>query len=150
MTTEVTVVVLVLAFKKVVFVAMDDSVTNIVDPGCVVVRVATKLETVSMTVSVVVLANARGMTAPRRTSFSALPVGMHDSVVVDFLVVVLIEVLLTVIELFACTVLVLVVDGAIESVVLMVVEAAFWVFELVWKTVDPSLTVMEVGLGEEV
>jgi hypothetical protein len=50
---------------------------------------------------------------------------MQDRVVVDFLVVVLMEVLLTVTELFGCTVVVLVVLGSIETVVLMVVEAAF-------------------------
>jgi len=71
-------------------------------------------------------------------------------VVVDFLVVVLIEMLLTVTELLGCTVVVLVVLGSIEMVVLMVVEAAFWVLELVIKTVDPWLIVTDVGLGEDV
>ena len=75
---------------------------------------------------------------------------MQDKVVVDFLVVVLMEVLLTVTELLGCTVVVLVVLGSIETVVLMVVEAAFRVLKLVIKTVDPSLIVTDVGLGEDV
>jgi hypothetical protein len=75
---------------------------------------------------------------------------MQESVVVDFLVVVFMEVLLIVTELLGSTVVVLVVLGSIEMVVLTVVEPAFCVFELVMKTVDPWLTVIEVGLGEEV
>ena len=78
-----------------------------------------------LTVTVVVLATARGRTAPRRTSFFALRVGMQESVVVDFLVVVLMDVLLIVTESLGCTVVVLVVVGSIEIVVFTVVEAAF-------------------------
>jgi hypothetical protein len=64
-------------------------VTYTVDPGCVAVSVLIAPVTVVLSVRVVVLATARGMTAPRRTMRAGATVGIQDAVVVDFLVVVL-------------------------------------------------------------
>jgi hypothetical protein len=114
------------------------------------VRVERAWVAVVLSVIVVVLATARGITAPRRTMRLASAVGMQDSVVVDFLVTVLNVTLLTVTELFGAMVVVRVLDGSREIVVFAVMDAPLGVIELVMTTVEPWLTVIEVGLGEDV
>jgi hypothetical protein len=79
----------------------------------------------------------------------AAAVGIHDWVVVDFLVTVLYETVLIVIEA-GLTVVVLVLVGCTEMVVLTVVDAAFAELDLVIVTVDPSLWVIVVALGVDV
>jgi hypothetical protein len=107
------------------------------------------LVSVVLSVTVVVLAVARGTMAPRRTMRCAAAVGMHDWVVVDFLVTVLYETVLIVIEA-GLTVVVLVLVGCTEMVVLTVVDTAFAELDLVIVTVDPSLWVIVVALGVDV
>jgi hypothetical protein len=107
------------------------------------------LVSVVLSVTVVVLAVARGTMAPRRIMRFAAAVGIHDWVVVDFLVTVLYETVLIVIEA-GLTVVVLVLVGCTEMVVLTVVDTAFAELDLVIVTVDPSLWVIVVALGVDV
>jgi hypothetical protein len=144
------VLVIVLPFSDVVFGTIEVCVTKIVAPGWVAVDVLTKLVTVKRDVMVVVLAAARGITAPRRTKSSAAAVGIQDAVIVDFFVVVLYETVVMVMELCALTVVVFVLLGWTEIVVLMVVEAPFGKMELVTRTVEPWLVVIVAALGVEV
>lgn len=97
----------------------------------------------------VVLAAARGMTAPRRTRRSAATVGVQGCVTVDLFVVVLYDTVVTVTELLGLTVTVLVLLGSMDVVTLTVVERPFWVIDLVTTTVDPSLMVIVVAFGVE-
>ena len=123
-------------------------VTRTVEPGSVAARV-TRLVTPVVIVIVVVLAAARGMRAPRRTMRAAW-VGTQDWVVVVFVVTVLTDVVLTVTELWALTVVVFVLLGSREIVVLIIVDAPLGVTELVMVVVEPSLLVIVVGLGTAV
>jgi hypothetical protein len=128
--------------------AIDVWVTRAVEPGSVAVRV-TRLVTPVVMVMVVVLAAARGTIAPRLTMRAGC-VGTQDWVVVDFTVTVLTEVVLTVTELWALTVVVFVLLGSSEMVVLIIVDAPLGVIELVTVVVEPSLLVIVVGLGTTV
>ena len=128
--------------------AIDVWVTRTVEPGSVAARV-TRLVTPVVIVIVVVLAAARGMRAPRRTMRAAW-VGTQDWVVVVFVVTVLTDVVLTVTELWALTVVVFVLLGSREIVVLIIVDAPLGVIELVMVVVEPSLLVIVVGLGTTV
>jgi hypothetical protein len=123
-------------------------VTRAVEPGSVAVRV-TRLVTPVVMVIVVVLAAARGTTAPR-LAMRAGCVGTQDAVVVVFVVTVLTEVLLTVTELWALTVVVFVLLGSREIVVLIIEDAPLGVTELVMVVVEPWLLVIVVGLGTTV
>ena len=77
-------------------------------------------------------------------------VGTQDWVVVVFVVTVLTDVVLTVTELWALTVVVFVLLGSREIVVLIIVDAPLGVTELVMVVVEPSLLVIVVGLGTAV